>query len=29
MLSSFKAKIYLPDSILKAEVLGFFEMLAQ
>lgn len=29
LLLSFKAKIYLPDSTLKAEVLGVFEILAQ
>lgn len=29
LLLSFKAKVYLPDSILKAEFLGVFELLAQ
>ena len=29
LLLSFKAKVYLPDSILKAELLGVFELLAQ
>lgn len=29
LLLSFKAKVCLPDSILKAELLGVFELLAQ
>lgn len=29
VLPSFKTKVHLPDTILKAEDLGFFEMLAQ
>lgn len=29
VLPSFKTKLHLPDSILKAEDLGFFEMLTQ
>lgn len=29
VLPSFKTKLHLPDSILKTEDLGFFEMLTQ
>lgn len=29
LLPSFKTKLHLPDSILKAEELGFFEMLTK